>query len=338
MSVFIVGAKRTPFGAFGGKLKGLTSTDLAVLSSKGAMAAAKVDPSTVGDVFFGNVITSSLDAPYLARHVGLKSGVPIPTPAMTINRLCGSGFETVILGAESIMAGRSQIALCGGAENMSQAPMIIDGLSARFGTALGKGLKAEDALWAGLTDSYTGTPMGITAEKLAEAQRRGARARSPRARRARIAQTPSTKPYPRAGVDDEARGPPHPRMTAGSEDFRGNPLRKTFLGTPRHVTTSDRTLSPHTPTRVPERIAASTRHADARSANTRAFASADAALADDGDTVDVRVACDDDERPTCAPRPSSREPSGAVHGGDVPEEAAPRVRRLRAARRERRRG
>jgi hypothetical protein len=100
-------------------------------------------------------------------------------------------------------------------------------------------------------------------------------------------------------------------MTAGSEDFRGNPLRKTFLG---HLDTSDRTLSPHTQTRVPERIAASTRHADARSANTRAFASADAALADDGDTVDVRVACDDDERPTCAPRPSSREPSGAVHG------------------------
>ena len=139
-----------------------------MLSSKGALAAAKVDPVHVGDVFMGNVIPSSLDATYLARHVGLKSGVPMATPAMTINRLCGSGFETVCLGAESILGGRSKIALCGGTENMSQAPMVIDGLTARWGTALGKGLQAEDSLWAGLTDSYTGTPMGITAEKLAE--------------------------------------------------------------------------------------------------------------------------------------------------------------------------
>jgi hypothetical protein len=131
---------------------------------------------------------------------------------------------------------------------------------------------------------------------------------------------------------------PAPTNDSWQRGFSGKSPAKNFPRTPRHVTTSDRTLSPHTQTRVPERIAASTRHVDARSANTRAFASADAALADDGDTVDVRVACDDDERPTCAPRPSSREPSGAVHGGDVPEEAAPRARRLRGARRERRRG
>jgi len=114
------------------------------------------------------VISSSLDATYLARHVGLKSGLPISTPAITINRLCGSGFETVCMGAESITLDRSTINLCGGTENMSQAPMIIDGLSARFGTALGKGMKAEDSLWAGLTDTHVKLPMGLTAEKLAE--------------------------------------------------------------------------------------------------------------------------------------------------------------------------
>jgi acetyl-CoA acetyltransferase len=115
----------------------------------------------------GNVIGSSPDSSYLSRHVALKSGAPVCTPALTINRLCGSGFETVCLGAEAINLGRASITLCGGTENMSQAPMLLDGLSARFGTALGKGMKAEDSLWAGLTDTYAKLPMGLTAEKLA---------------------------------------------------------------------------------------------------------------------------------------------------------------------------
>ena len=116
--------------------------------------------------FMGNVISSSLDAAYLSRHVALKSNLPIHTPSLTINRLCGSGFEAVSLGAESILLGRSSIALCGGTENMSQAPMLLDGLSSRFGAALGKGIKAEDSLWAGLTDTYAKLAMGLTAEKL----------------------------------------------------------------------------------------------------------------------------------------------------------------------------
>jgi acetyl-CoA acyltransferase 2 len=186
-AVFIVGAKRTPFGAFGGKLKGISSTDLAVLSSKAALAHANLTADKVDETFFGNVIGSSLDYAYLARHTALKSGVPIKSPSLTVNRLCGSGFETVCLGVEAIQQvclpdksliyvlikssfvfskGRSSIALCGGTENMSQAPMVIDGLTARWGAALGKGIKAEDALWAGLTDSYVKLPMGITAEKL----------------------------------------------------------------------------------------------------------------------------------------------------------------------------
>ncbi len=110
----------------------------------------------------GNVAQTSLDASYLSRHVSLKSGNPIATPALTINRLCGSGFEAVCLGAEAIELKRSNIVLCGGTENMSQAPLMIDGITARWGAALGQGMQAKDSLWAGLTDSMTNTPMGIT--------------------------------------------------------------------------------------------------------------------------------------------------------------------------------
>jgi len=112
--VFIVAAKRTPFGAFGGALKALSATDLGVVSSKAALAQGNVDPATVDAVYFGNVIQSCPDAAYLARHVGLKSDIPIPTPALTVNRLCGSGYETVIQGANAIRVGDAKVTLCGG--------------------------------------------------------------------------------------------------------------------------------------------------------------------------------------------------------------------------------
>lgn len=165
--VFIVGAKRTAFGTYGGKLKGLSATDLAVHSSKAAFDHAKLLPEKVDETIFGNVIGSSLDAIYLSRHVALKSGVPVVKPSLTINRLCGSGFDAVCLGTESIILGNSKVVLAGGTENMSASPMVIDGVSARFGVALGKGLQAEDSLWAGLTDSYAKAPMGMTAENVA---------------------------------------------------------------------------------------------------------------------------------------------------------------------------
>lgn len=167
-NVFIVGAKRTPFGAFGGSLKKLTSTDLGVVSTKAAISAANLDPSSIDAVYFGNVIQSSSDAAYLARHVGLRCGVPIAAPSLTINRLCGSGFETVIQGAKSILLKESKVAVCGGAENMSMSPLQVDGNDVRWGVGLGKGLSMRDSLWDGLTDQYAGTPMGITAENLAE--------------------------------------------------------------------------------------------------------------------------------------------------------------------------
>eukprot|EP00980_Cylindrotheca_fusiformis_P002875 scaffold674_cov126-Cylindrotheca_fusiformis.AAC.14 len=166
--VFLVAAKRTPFGAFGGSLKSLSATDLGVVSTQAALASANLDPALVDSVFFGNVIQSSPDAAYLARHVGLRSGVKQATPSLTINRLCGSGFETVILGAQSIQLGESHISICGGAENMSDAPLLARGNDARWGISLSKGLQMRDALWDGLTDSYAKTPMGMTAENLAK--------------------------------------------------------------------------------------------------------------------------------------------------------------------------
>jgi acetyl-CoA acyltransferase 2 len=166
-NIFIVGAKRTPFGSFGGKLKGMSATALSAHCSKAAIAHAGVDPTFIEEVNIGNVIQTATDAAYLARHVGIMTGMPQEAHAMTINRLCGSGFETVIMGAEAIELGRSKIALAGGAENMSAAPMVIDGITARWSPPpLGKGLQATDALWNGLTDQLAKLPMGLTAEKL----------------------------------------------------------------------------------------------------------------------------------------------------------------------------
>mmetsp|Transcript_23940 Transcript_23940/g.51698 ORF Transcript_23940/g.51698 Transcript_23940/m.51698 type:complete len:396 (-) Transcript_23940:296-1483(-) len=167
-NIFIVAAKRTPFGAFGGSLKKLSATELGTISTKAAISSANIDPSTIDAVYFGNVIQSSSDAAYLARHVGLKCGVPVSVPALTINRLCGSGFETVIQGAKSIKLNEAKIVVCGGSENMSMAPLQVDGNDARWGVQLGLGLKMRDSLWDGLTDQHAGIPMGITAENLAE--------------------------------------------------------------------------------------------------------------------------------------------------------------------------
>lgn len=167
-SFFLFSHHNSNKGAFGGKLKHLSATELAVHSTNAALVEANLPASKIDETFFGNVIQSSLDAAYLSRHVALKAGAPILSPALTVNRLCGSGFEAVCLGAEAIELNRANITLCGGTENMSQAPMHIDGLTARWGAALGKGFKAEDSLWAGLTDAHAGLTMGLTAENLAE--------------------------------------------------------------------------------------------------------------------------------------------------------------------------
>src|SRR4029079_12584223 len=121
-------------------------------------------PEDVQHVVYGNVIQSSADAIYLPRHVGLRAGVPVPVPALGLNRLCGSGFQAFVTAAELMLTEQAQVGLAGGTESMSQAPHVIRG--ARWGIPLGKG-GLEDSLWSALTDSYSGAPMAITAENLA---------------------------------------------------------------------------------------------------------------------------------------------------------------------------
>ncbi len=163
--VVVLGGARTPIGTFGGTLKDLSAVDLGVLAAKAAIERSGIEPGDVQQAIVGNVIqVSSTDGAYLSRHVALRAGCPIEAPALTVNRLCGSGFQAIVSGAEQILLGEAEVVLAGGTESMSQAPHIIRG--ARFGLGLGQG-KLEDALWDALTDTLPGTPMGITAENLA---------------------------------------------------------------------------------------------------------------------------------------------------------------------------
>lgn len=164
--VFLSG-KRTPFGAFGGSLKDFTATELGTLSGRAALDASGVSPEDVDHVFYGNAQQTSSDAIYLARHVALGVGCREGVPALTVNRLCGSGFQAMVSGAQEILLGSARVSLCGGTEAMSQAPHVLRG--ARWGDLrLGEaGQNFADSLWEALTDSRCGLSMAQTAEKLA---------------------------------------------------------------------------------------------------------------------------------------------------------------------------
>ncbi|MDF2697374.1 MAG: 3-ketoacyl-CoA thiolase, partial [Labilithrix sp.] len=151
-SIVVVGAKRTAFGTMQGTLKGVSANDLAVHAAKAALAQSGIAASAIGHVIIGNVMQTSSDAIYCARHVGLKAGLPITTPALTVNRLCGSGFQAVINGAEQLLLGETEAVLVGGTENMTQAPHVLRG--GREGWPFGKAPQVEDSLWSALTDSY----------------------------------------------------------------------------------------------------------------------------------------------------------------------------------------
>lgn len=163
--IVFLAAKRTAFGSFGGSLKLYTATDLGVVASKAAISQAQINTNHIDQVIFGNVIQTSADAIYLARHIGLRCEIPVDTPALTLNRLCGSGFQAIVTGAQQLILGEGECILVGGTESMSQAPHVIRG--ARWGLRLGKN-DLEDSLWESLTDSYVNMPMAITAENLAE--------------------------------------------------------------------------------------------------------------------------------------------------------------------------
>lgn len=164
--VFLSG-RRTGFGAFGGSLKDLSAIELGAVSARAALASAAIAADEVGHTFFGNALQTSPEAHYLARHVALKAGVPVDRPALTVNRICGSGFEAMIQAAKEILLGECEVCLAGGAESMSQAPHVLRGArwgGMRLGSAGGF---FEDALWESLNDPQCGLTMAQTAEELA---------------------------------------------------------------------------------------------------------------------------------------------------------------------------
>jgi acetyl-CoA acetyltransferase family protein len=162
--IFIVAGARTPMGEYNGRLKDISAIELGAIASRAAMARAGVAPEAIDHVVFGNVLQTSSDAVYGARHVGLRAGVPIDVPALTVNRLCGSGIQAAVNGAQLILLGEAGIVLAGGMENMSQAPHVIRGL--RNGLRLGQG-ELEDSLWSALLDTHCGCTMAVTAENCA---------------------------------------------------------------------------------------------------------------------------------------------------------------------------
>ncbi len=163
--IVLLPGKRTAFGAFGGSLKEFTANDLGVFAAKGALEASGVKPTSVDHVIFGNVAQTSQDAAYLARHIGLRSGIPMAVPAYTVNRLCGSGFQAIVNAAEEILLDEAEMILAGGTESMSQAPYVVKG--ARWGIRMGS-TELQDYLWAALTDTYTGLSMAVSTEELAK--------------------------------------------------------------------------------------------------------------------------------------------------------------------------
>jgi acetyl-CoA acetyltransferase family protein len=165
--IAIVSGARTPMGRYCGKLRDFTAMDLGAVAAKGAIERAGVDPKELDHAVFGNAQQTSGDALYGARHVGLKAGLPIETPALTVNRLCGSGMQAIVSAAQMIQLGEANIVLAGGMESMSQAPHVIRG--ARWGFGLGEG-KLEDSLMVALLDTYCGLYMANTAELYGEQQ------------------------------------------------------------------------------------------------------------------------------------------------------------------------
>ena len=162
--IFILGGKRTPMTEYVGALKDVKAIDLGAAAARGALDASGVAAEEIDHTVIGNALQTSGDAIYGARHVALKAGVPVDRPALTVNRLCGSGIQSIVSGAHMIMLGEAETALVGGMESMSMAPHAIYG--ARSGFALGQG-RLEDTLMVALLDTYCNTTMAGTAENLA---------------------------------------------------------------------------------------------------------------------------------------------------------------------------
>src|ERR671913_2174183 len=163
-NIYILGGARTPMAEYAGKLKDVSALELGAIASRAALERTGVNPEAVDHVVFGNVLQPGAGAVYGARHVGLKAGLPVEVPALTVNRLCGSGIQAAVSGGQMILLGEADIVLTGGMENMTQAPHVIRGL--RSGLRLGQG-QLEDTLWSALLDTHCGCTMAGTAENCA---------------------------------------------------------------------------------------------------------------------------------------------------------------------------
>jgi acetyl-CoA acetyltransferase family protein len=159
--VFLISGARTPMADYAGKLKDVSAIELGAIALRAALAKSSIAPDAVDHVVFGNVLQTSSDAVYGARHVALKAGLPVTVPALTVNRLCGSGIEAAVQAAHQILLDEAEVVLTGGMESMSQAPHVIRGL--RSGLRLGQG-QLEDTLWSALLDTHCGCTMAATAE------------------------------------------------------------------------------------------------------------------------------------------------------------------------------
>src|SRR5262245_58179898 len=170
----LVSGARTPMAEYSGTkgyglFKDITAIDLGAHAAREAMKRGNVSPAKIDHVVVGNALQTSGDAIYGARHVALKAGVPETTPALTVNRICGSGLQAVVTGVEQILLGRAKTTLCGGMENMSQAPFVVR--NARDGYRLGSKIEAEDLLFVSLMDPFCGFYMAQTAENVAQDQK-----------------------------------------------------------------------------------------------------------------------------------------------------------------------
>src|ERR1022692_4261149 len=159
--IAIVSGARTPFGRYCGKIKDYTAQELGAVAAKAAIERAGIDAKDFDHAVFGNAQQTSGDALYGARHAALRAGLPIETPALTVNRLCGSGMQAIVSAAQMIQTEEAKMVLAGGMESMSQAPFVIRG---RDGFTLAPGGKLEDSLMVALLDSYCGLYMANTAE------------------------------------------------------------------------------------------------------------------------------------------------------------------------------
>ncbi|HEY4531561.1 MAG TPA: acetyl-CoA C-acetyltransferase [Kurthia sp.] len=164
--VFLIDGARTAFTSFGGSFASVSAIQLGVATAAKAIEKSKIDADQIDAVFYGNVIATGKDAAYTARHIALLSLLEEEVPALTLNRLCGSGLQSVVSGAQEILLGDAKIVLAGGTENMSQSP--YSNFTERSSHRMLGGIQYEDMLQATLTDQYTGVGMGVTAENLAE--------------------------------------------------------------------------------------------------------------------------------------------------------------------------